>query len=140
MLSSLFQQTTIPVLEQTVTFAQARHTVLAGNIANMDTPGYQIQDLSTEDFQKRLLAAIEQRRAPAEDAWPASLGYVPDSNAQPIAQVAKNTKTILRHDKNNFGMEYQVAEMVKNHMMHNLALTIMTQQFRLLQTAISGRL
>jgi len=137
MLSSLFQQTTIPVLEQTVAFAQARHTVLAGNIANMDTPGYQIRDLSTEDFQNRLQAAIRQRREPAE---PASLGYVPESSTKPMAEVAKNTKTILRHDKNNFGMEYQVAEMVKNHMMHNLALAIMTQQFRLLQTAISGKL
>ena len=137
MLSSLFQQTTIPVLEQTVAFAQARHTVLAGNIANMDTPGYQIRDLSTEDFQNRLQAAIRQRREPGE---PASLGYVPESGAKPMAEIAKNTKTILRHDKNNFGMEYQVSEMVKNHIMHNLALAIMTQQFRLLQTAISGRL
>lgn len=140
MFNSLFQQTTIPVLEQTVAFAQARHTVLAGNIANMDTPGYQIRDLSTEDFQKRLLAAIEQRRAPAEPMSAASLGYAPESKGQPLAQVAKNTKTILRHDKNNFGMEYQVSEMVKNHMMHNLALAIMTQQFRLLQTAIAGKL
>ena len=45
MLSGLFQATTIPVLEQMVSFAQARHIVLAGNIANMDTPGYQAHDL-----------------------------------------------------------------------------------------------
>ena len=37
MLSGLFQATTIPVLEQVVCFAQARHNVLAANIANMDT-------------------------------------------------------------------------------------------------------
>ena len=36
-------------------------------------------------------------------------------------------------------MEHQVTEMVKNQMQHNLALSIMTSQFRLLQTAISGR-
>lgn len=137
MLAPLFQQTTIPVLEQMVAFAQARHTVLAGNIANMDTPGYQIRDLSAEDFQNRLRAAIEQRRAPTEST---SLGFATDEKPEPIAQVAKNTKTILRHDKNNFGMEYQVSEMVKNHIMHNLALAIITQQFRLLQTAISGKL
>ena len=34
MLSGLFQSTTIPVLQEAVNFAQARHTVLAGNIAN----------------------------------------------------------------------------------------------------------
>jgi len=38
------------------------------------------------------------------------------------------------------GREYQVSEMVKNQMQHNLALAVMNQQFRLLQTAIAGRL
>ena len=61
MLSGLFQSTTIPVLQEVVSFAQARHAVLAGNIANMDTPGYQVRDLSVEDFQGRLRAAIQQR-------------------------------------------------------------------------------
>ena len=59
MLSSMFQSTTIPVLQEVVRFAQARHTVLAGNIANLDTPGYKVRDLSVEDFQGRLEAAIQ---------------------------------------------------------------------------------
>ena len=61
MFESMFQSTTIPVLEQVVGFAQARHNVLAGNIANLDTPGYKVRDLSVEDFQKRLDTAIEDR-------------------------------------------------------------------------------
>ncbi len=65
MLSGLFQNTTIPVLEQVVNFSQARHNVLAGNIANVDTPGYKARDLSVEDFQSRLTAAIQQRSRPS---------------------------------------------------------------------------
>ena len=49
MYQSIFGSTSIPVLEQTVHFTQARHNVLAGNIANLDTPGYQVRDLSVED-------------------------------------------------------------------------------------------
>ena len=56
-----------------------------------------------------------------------------------LAEVAKKSQTILRHDQSNVGMEDQVTEMVKNQMQHNLALSIMVSQFRLLQTAISGR-
>ena len=61
MLSSAMQSSTIPILEQVVQFAQARHGVLAGNLANIDTPGYQTRDLSPEMFQARLRTAIENR-------------------------------------------------------------------------------
>ena len=61
MYEGLFQSTTIPVLEQVVNFSQARHTVLAGNIANMDTPGYRARDLSVETGSRVLLDAVAER-------------------------------------------------------------------------------
>ena len=136
MFSSLFQSTTIPALQEVVNFAQARHTVLAGNIANLDTPGYEVRDLSVEDFQQRLQTAIEQRRQPPAARSP---GDVEAERARTAAQISKDPKTILYHDKSNVGIEYQVTEMVKNQMQHNLALTIMGSQFRLFQAAVSGR-
>ena len=136
MLSGLFQKTTIPVLEQVVNFSQARHNVLAGNIANVDTPGYKARDLSVEDFRSRLTAAIKQRSRPSSGRSP---GEPAMQDELLLARVADNSKTILRHDKTKVGMEHQVTEMVKNQMQHNLALTVMTSQFRLLQAAISGR-
>ena len=133
MLSGLFQSTTIPVLQEVVSFSQARQAVLAGNIANIDTPGYQARDLSVEDFQARLKQAIDDRdqpqvRSPGETAL-----------APLMAEVAKSSRSILRHDMGNVDMESQVTEMVKNQMRHNLALTILTDQFRQMQLAISGR-
>jgi flagellar basal-body rod protein FlgB len=114
MIANLFDSTTIPVLQEVVNFSQARHTVLAGNIANMDTPGYKVRDLSVEDFQSRLQQAIETRHEPPSS----SEGH---------------------HDQNNVGIEHQVTEMVKNQMQHNMALSIMVQQFHLLETAISEK-
>ena len=43
--------TTIPLLQEVASFAEARHHVLAGNIANVDTPGYRVRDLSPETFR-----------------------------------------------------------------------------------------
>ena len=70
MLSSLFRSSTIPVLEQVVNFTEARHGVLAGNIANLDTPGYRTRDLSPELFQDRLKEAIDTRYQPPIAANP----------------------------------------------------------------------
>ena len=135
MLSGLFQSTTIPVLQEVVSFSQARQAVLAGNMANVDTPGYQARDLSVEDFQARLKRAIDDRNQPQVRS-PGEMELAP----KPVmAEVAKSSQSILRHDMGNVDMESQVTEMVKNQMRHNLALTILTDQFRQLQMAISGR-
>ncbi len=137
MISNLFQSSTIPMLQQVVNFAQARHNVLAGNIANLDTPGYQVRDLSVEDFQERLQAAVQARR---HGESPRSLGFfTKKEEATPMAEVAESSKAILYHDKSNVDIEEQVTAMIKNQMQHNMALTIMNSQFRLLKAAIRGQ-
>jgi flagellar basal-body rod protein FlgB len=139
MIANLFDSTTIPVLQEVVGFCQARHNVLAANIANMDTPGYKTRDLSVEDFQTRLHQAIESRHQPASSAEGISPGEIGIRSAEPMAEIAKNSKAILRHDQSNVSIEQQAAEMAKNQMQHNLALTIMTNQFQLLESAISEK-
>lgn len=140
-MSDLFQSSTIPLLEQVVGFTQARHSVLAGNIANSSTPGYVSRDLSVPGFQERLKAAVNaQKQGPAETSpgvWTSSASTAGSSTS--MAKAAKDPTYIEYHDQSQVGLEQQVSEMVKNRLQHNLALTIMTSQFRLLQTAISER-
>ena len=126
----LFQSTTVPLLEQVVNFTQARHGVLAGNLANLDTPGYRVRDLSPDLFQQRLKQALDASRY-AMPAAPGETGY------DRFAEVKQSMKSILYHDQSDVSLEQQVMEISKNQMHHNLALTIMTNQFRLLQAAIS---
>jgi len=132
----MINSTTIPVLEQVVQFTQARHGVLAGNVANLDTPGYRAVDLSPEMFKSRLREAIDARdRSPQTS----SLSHPAQPNYDPVREVGGSLRSILYHDDSDVSIERQVAEISKNQSMHNLALTIMTNQFRLLQTAISER-
>ena len=129
----LFGASTIPVLEQAANFGQARHNVLAGNIANVDTPGYRAHDLSTAVFQQRWQEAIESRNSGSASA---------DDFMTDDGQSLKLTdafETVLRHDDGKVSLEQQVAELTKNQMQYNMALSIMTSQFRLLQAAISER-
>ncbi len=137
MISSIFDQTNIPVLQEVLSFSEARHKVLAGNIANADTPGYQVRELSPETFQERLREAI-QTRARSRESLASGL-----SNSQPgdeMRRVRESTKSILFLDDSDVGIEQQVTEVAKNQFMHNMTVAIMRSQFRLLETAISERI
>lgn len=61
----MFQTTTIPALEQTLAFTEKRHELLAGNIANLDTPDYRARDLSVSKFQSALAEEIERAASPS---------------------------------------------------------------------------
>ncbi|HJQ79126.1 MAG TPA: flagellar basal body rod protein FlgB [Lacipirellulaceae bacterium] len=148
MLTSLFQSSSIPVLEQVVKFTEARHGVLAGNIANLDTPGYKTRDLSPALFQERLKEAIESQHEPPPRPYePAAFGSTSSYKSSRRAErqltafrkVEESMKSILRHDEADVSMEQQINEIVKNQQQHNLAINIMSAQFRLLRAAITER-
>lgn len=162
MLNGLFSSSTVPMLEQVVNFAQSRHGVLAGNIANLDTPGYKTRDLSPEEFQSRLRSAIETSRRPAMFQSPGGssqsenfgpgLGLSPGgiqhvysktapSKIQQNAfdDVSKSITSLLYHDGSDVSLEKQITEISKNHSQHNLAINLMSAQFRQIEAAISER-
>jgi flagellar basal-body rod protein FlgB len=136
MLPNLFGSTTIPALSEVLNFAQARHTVLTGNIANVNTPGYRLRDLSQTAFQEKLKEAIEQANRAGE---PLSPGLTHTQPGDSMREVRASLENLIYHDDTNIDLEKQVAELTKNHLLHNFALTVITDQFQLLQTAISER-
>jgi flagellar basal-body rod protein FlgB len=124
-----------PILEQVVNFTAARHNVLAGNIANLDTPGYRAADLSPEMFQSQLKEAVEASRADetgsSEDAS--------DGAKDAYTAVAATAHTLVYHDGTNLDIEQQASELAKNTMEYNLALSLMTSQFHTFEAVISER-
>lgn len=136
MFSGILNSSTVPVLEQVVNFHQSRHTVLASNVANMDTPGYRVRDLSADQFQANLKEAIQTRH---EKPVQFSSGEVYDPGERSMRQVKDSMQGILFHDNSNVSIEQQIAEVTKNQSQHNLALSILIHQFQLLQTAVSER-
>ena len=140
MIPGMFDSSTVPVLEQVVNFSQARHNVLAGNIANLDTPGYRTRDISPDEFRSKLKEALEESRRPKDDsASSVDSGFDSEPATNPFRVVKESLNSILRHDDGNVSMEQQIAELSKNQMQHNLAVNLLAGQFRLLQAAISER-
>jgi flagellar basal-body rod protein FlgB len=113
--------------------------------------------LSPAAFQEQLKAAISESRSlrlsRRESLSPglsspglsspglssAGLARGSDEPSDPIRQVSASLENILYHDDTNIDLEKQVAEISKNQLLHNFALTVMTDQFRLLESAISER-
>ncbi len=136
MLPNLLNSTTIPALTEVLNFAQARHGVLVGNIANINTPGYRVRDLSVDTFQQRLKEAITQSHSHGQSM---SAGIVNTDAGDPMRQVRESLTNVLYHDDTNIDLEKQVTEINKNQFLHNFALTVMSDQMQLLQNAISER-
>ncbi|MCA9269620.1 MAG: flagellar basal body rod protein FlgB [Planctomycetales bacterium] len=138
MLNGILAGSPIGVLEQVAAFAEARHGLLAGNIANLDTPGYKTRDLSVDNFQSRLKDAIESQAQASATQYvsPGVRRLQPDEAMQ---EVKATMKSILYHDQSDVGLEQQVTELANNQFMHNMAIALLSQQFRQLQTAVSER-
>ncbi len=145
MLQPIFDSTTIPLLEKVTIFGERRQQVLAGNIANIDTPDYKTRDLPVEAFQKALEMAVAKRRQPKslgaqslsaradagslDELFPEHLFRATESPAQ----------NVTFQDANNRSIEHQIMKMTKNSLMQNFAIELINAQMDMLQAAISER-
>jgi flagellar basal-body rod protein FlgB len=129
----LFNSTTIPALEQSLTFASRRHELLAGNVANIDTPDYRARDLNVGDFQNALAESID--RAESNPSAAISPTTRDDIYSGPRAAMEQ----VVFHDGSDISLEHQVTELSKNQHLHGVAITTMRSQFALLRAAITER-
>ncbi|MBI4578513.1 MAG: flagellar basal body rod protein FlgB [Planctomycetes bacterium] len=132
----------IPAMEAMLSFTQARHKMLAENIANIDTPGYRPRHLDPKAFQHALASAVRRRR---EDG----LGELPiESTRQferekdgsirfkPVEEPAEN---VLFHDQTNASVERQMSKLAENAMMHQTVTELLADKYGELMKAIRGQ-
>lgn len=140
-----FAPRSLPLLERAAAFAERRHDVLAGNIANISTPGYRTRDLPVADFKAALREAVEQRARKAESApslfpggeQPASLDEL--FPAQMFRAQDRDEGDLTYQDASNRSIEKEVMEMSKNSLLQNYAVELLIAQFHLLETVINER-
>ena len=153
MLDQILNSKSLPLLEKMAAFAERRQEVLAGNIANIDTPDYKMRDLPVNDFQQALREAIQLKDSFSPAAAQTSLGMpAMVSNNQALetqmeslfprslfqAQEA-SPQNLTFQDANNRSMESQVMQMTKNSLMQQFAVEVMMAQMNQLMTVISER-
>jgi flagellar basal-body rod protein FlgB len=135
----MFEAGALPVLERVLAFTEARHGVLATNVANAETPTWRRQDLPVGAFRRELDRAVELRRArPGRFRMrPVDLRPAPDDRGPFVFR--RNHAGVLRHDGNNVDLDQEMALLGRNALLHNTVATLLRQKYGLLRTAVAGR-
>jgi flagellar basal-body rod protein FlgB len=126
----LLNQGNAPLLERTLEFTAARHKLIAENVVNIDTPGYQQKDMSLEKFQAMLRDRVEARRR----AGPGATSFVDIDGELEYPQ-----RGILSHDGNNRSMEQLMSDQAKNALLHNMVVELLKKQYAAMENALRER-
>ncbi len=109
-------------LERAIAGASLRHALIAGNIANANTPGYKRRDL---DFASLLGRALD---VGASATSIERLPLVPQVDAATSARV----------DGNNVDMDAEIAALHENSVVYQTLLAVAKARLRMLATAAGG--
>jgi flagellar basal-body rod protein FlgB len=104
----------------------ARYKLVATNLANIDTPGYQTRDL---DFRAEL------RRAAAEESG-AEAGNLVSAAFHPVGHQVRGLLT--RPDGNNVSVERESLLLAEAQMKFNLGVELLKDQFHTIALAINS--
>lgn len=121
--------------------AELRHKVIADNIANVDTPGFKKREVL---FEQKLKGALEANDSGKDLRLKITNSRHIDANGEiNVDKISPQVRSIntqtFRNDGNNVDIDVEMAEMSKNKIMYDALAQSMSNELRLLRTAISGR-
>ncbi|MCZ2112097.1 MAG: flagellar basal body rod protein FlgB [Dehalococcoidia bacterium] len=124
----------IGILSQWLTGISRRQDAISNNIANIDTPGYQRQEVPFEtQLQREIgttgsqLATTDPRHITAGSRLRGALGIAPDQ-----------LLTSSRLDGNNVDIDQEMISLSDTQMRYQAASTALTRKIGILRTAIGG--
>lgn len=105
-------------LEQFLSITNKRETVIAANMANVDTPGYRTQDIN---FQQAMTAAMATSEAAA----------------RPVAVTAVRN-LLERPDGNNVNLDRESTLLAESQLSYQIGTQLLKSRFHQLLSAING--
>jgi flagellar basal-body rod protein FlgB len=112
----LFRPEALDLCEKMLDYAARRHTVIANNIANINTPGFRRSDVEFADELKR---ALHERGSESVKG----LGF----------RVTKPNTTAVRNDGNNVSVDGEMATLAENAVLYQVYSQLLARRFRALQ-------
>lgn len=135
----MFDQGALPTLSRAIAFTEERQRLIAQNIANAETPGYQSQDLSEDRFNLRLKEAIYNRRYGNPRYYEfRDDNEMNDNSGFLHVRPFNNSMGAMKHSQNNVDIDVENAKMAKNAMFHKTMVQLLSSQYQKMQSAIRG--
>ena len=117
---------TPPVMQQLETFlslTNRRQTVIASNMANIDTPGYRTEDV---DFGKEMQKAMQSPEEATQGSLHVAVHSVPG--------------LLERPDGNNVNMDRESTLLAESQLQYQVATQLLKQRFHQMLAAINSNM
>jgi len=133
---TVFNKVSIPILAKSLDAGMLRQRVIANNIANVNTPGYQRLEVN---FESELRKALDKNRLSGTrtDEQHLELGKSDFSSLQPT--VEKPVDPTLASGLNNVDIDAEMAKLAENQILFNFSAKFMNGQFKKLNAAIQAK-
>lgn len=130
----IFQDTISFLLEKQLDACALRQTVIAGNVANVNTPNYKRRRVV---FQEELKKAVDESRLPLRTT---SARHIPKPVPLHLIepQVVTEKGTWMRADRNNVDMEREMVDLAANTLLYRTAAGILGGRKNMLGYVIRG--
>jgi flagellar basal-body rod protein FlgB len=103
----------IQMMDRSMTLANQRITLIAANIANIDTPNYQAQDFSFEDAFNKQMQELDRQFSPGAPSTPSA--FAPSTSA------FSASASFERNDLNNVSLDQQTMALAKTQEIYQLS-------------------
>jgi flagellar basal-body rod protein FlgB len=134
MLASLLGDARIDFLQRALGGLARRQTALAGNIANVDTPGYRRRDAP---FEAELRGALGTSSGPLATT---SAGHIarPSSGTSLLGGTAPEGRTTApRNDGNDVDIDYEMTQLAETSLKYQLLTQATSTRFTTLRDIVS---
>ncbi|MGL5722489.1 MAG: flagellar basal body rod protein FlgB [Brevinema sp.] len=128
---------TAAMMEQGLQATVLRRSLIANNIANVNTPGYKRAELTFESQLRRAVASEVPPKMPTKMTDDRHISFnrkIDFTTVQPRINVEYDTT--YRNDGNNVDIDRESADAMKNSLHYNLMLEIYNRNIRLIDTAL----
>ena len=142
MFESLMNRGVTPALAATLSYTQARHRMIADNVANMSTPGFKAKRLDLDEFQNSLARALKQRGSDPNKPLVINGSRQVRTRHNGTLEVTPTMEpgaNAVLHDGTNLSIEREMSNLASNAMLHEMTTTLLKGRFDGLRKAIRGR-
>jgi flagellar basal-body rod protein FlgB len=132
--NTVFNKVGIPLYRSYLNMASARHKLIAGNLANISTPGYRSKDI---DFHGELNKVVNEKgHLKGKLTHPA---HLPVGRSQLKGPDIIVNKSRFSNGINNVDADAEIANLAQNQIYYSIGARLLASKFQGLRNAIKSK-
>ncbi len=127
------------VMSKALSFRTKRNSIIASNLANIDTPGYKSKDLDFKGLmesylEEKGLSKKEKTNEPSLELQITNQRHLEPEEEKPTTPIIESQE---RGVPNNVDLDEQMAKLSENNIQYQIVTQMLVKKFELLKTAIT---